>query len=244
MRYLFFILMLTGLSFLEPQRKKNIFLVGDSTMSEKRITAYPETGWGMPFKHFFDTSTTIVDNHAQNGRSSKTFLSEDRWRPIMQKLQQDDLVLIQFGHNDEVPSKPQATTEAQFQENLRLFVNESRARKAVPVLVTPAARRKFDSTGGLMDTHKVYAELVRKVAKSMSVPLIELDKKSQDLLKQLGPEQSRFLFNHLAPGQHPNYPGGISDDTHFNELGARMMAEIVYSELKELNPGGIVKHFK
>lgn len=238
-----FLAVAAGFAFTTPPRKLRVFLVGDSTMSEKQTKAYPETGWGMMFQKFFDTSNTVVYNHAQNGRSTKSFLAENRWAPIVDSLQEGDMVLIQFGHNDEVPTKPQATTEQEFQKNLVKYIDDTRTKKAIPVLITPAARRKFDAQGKLEDTHKVYSELVRQIAKKKSVALIELDKKSQSLLQAFGPEHSKWLFNHLQPGQHPNYPQGKADDTHFSELGARKMAEIVYAELKSLNPGGIADHF-
>jgi len=46
-------------SFALPPDHITIFLAGDSTMSDKEIKAYPETGWGMPFKAFFDSSVSI-----------------------------------------------------------------------------------------------------------------------------------------------------------------------------------------
>jgi lysophospholipase L1-like esterase len=54
-------------------------MVGDSTMSIKEVKAYPETGWGMPFANFFD-STVVVVNHAKNGRSTKSFFEEGLWK--------------------------------------------------------------------------------------------------------------------------------------------------------------------
>jgi hypothetical protein len=66
------------------------------------------------------------------------------------------------------------------------------------------------------------------------VPLIDLDKESQALLQKYGPEDSKFLYNQLAPGENPNYPQGKSDDTHFSELGARKMAEIVLADIRSL----------
>jgi lysophospholipase L1-like esterase len=241
--YIGVFLAIAGLAFTSPPRKRQIFLVGDSTMADKQVTAYPETGWGMMFAKFVDTSTTVVYNQAQNGRSTKSFLEENRWAPILDKLQPGDMVLIQFGHNDEVASKPQATTPKQFQKNLVQYITGAKAKKAIPVLITPAARRSFNAEGKLQDTHQVYSELVRKVAKKKGVPLIELDKKSQAVLASFGPENSRWLFNHLQPGQHPNYPAGKADNTHFSELGARQMAEIVFQELKRQNPGNITVHF-
>jgi lysophospholipase L1-like esterase len=208
-------------------------LIGDSTMATKEIKAYPETGWGMPFSNFFD-STIVVDNRAKNGRSTQSFINEKLWQPVVDNMGAGDFVLIQFGHNDEVPTKKTYTTEEQFRNNLIRYVNETRAKKAFPILITPVARRKFDSSGHVVGTHEVYSEIVRSVAGQLKVPLIDLDKKSQALLQQFGPENSKLLYNHLQAGEHPNYPDGKADDTHFSELGARKMAEIVLQEIRNL----------
>lgn len=213
-----------------------VYLVGDSTMSVKQIKAYPETGWGMPFVAFFDPRVT-VDNRAQNGRSTKTFLAENRWQPVAAALQPGDYVFIQFGHNDEVPTKGSYTPEADFVANLRRFVMETRGHQAQPVLLTPVARRKFDAAGKIEETHAAYAELVRTVARDTNTPLIDLDRSSQALLQQFGPESSKLLFNYLAPGEHPNYPQGREDNTHFNELGARRMAELVLADVRAQHLG-------
>ena len=219
-------------SFALPPKKIKIWLIGDSTMANKEIKAYPETGWGMPFTNFFDSSVT-VDNRAKNGRSTQSFIDEGLWKPVVDNLNEGDYVFVQFGHNDEVPTKKTYTTEEQFKNNLIRYVNETRRKKANPVLITPVARRKFDSTGQVVGTHEVYSQIVRSVAKQLNVPLIDLDKKSQALLQQFGVDNSKLLYNHLQPGEHPNYPDGKIDDTHFSELGARKMAEIVLAEIKE-----------
>ncbi|MFT3825388.1 MAG: rhamnogalacturonan acetylesterase [Chitinophagaceae bacterium] len=220
------------LSFCIPPKKKiTVWLIGDSTMSKKEIKYYPETGWGMPFVYFFD-STVTVDNRAQNGRSTSSFMKENRWQPVVDAMQEGDYVLVQFGHNDEVPTKKTYTTEAEFTANLVKYVTDTRSKNANPILITPVARRKFDSASGkIQGTHDVYAALVRSVAAKYNVPLIDLDKKSQDLLQELGPDKSKLLFNYLQPGEHPNYPQGKTDDTHFSELGARRMAELVLAEI-------------
>src|SRR5690242_20523139 len=89
------------LGFAIPQKEKTrIFLAGDSTMSIKETKAYPETGWGMPFVYFWDSTVSIVDR-AKNGRSTKTFISEGLWKSIMDEAKAGDYVFIQFGHNDE-----------------------------------------------------------------------------------------------------------------------------------------------
>lgn len=224
---------LSLLSFVSPPGKTTVYLIGDSTMSIKQVSAYPETGWGMPFAHFFDESV-IVDNRAQNGRSTRTFIEENRWQSVADNLHEGDYVFIQFGHNDEVKTKKSYTTEAEFQKNLSRFVTESRAKKAIPVLLTPVARRQFDEAGKIQDTHAVYAELTRAVANDTHTPLIDMNEQSQALLQQFGSENSKLLFLQLAPGEHPNYPDGKVDNTHFNELGARKMAELVLANIQSL----------
>jgi len=225
---------LVAMSFVPIQRKHKVYLIGDSTMAKKEIRAYPETGWGMPFSYFFD-STVEVDNRAMNGRSTKSFIAENRWQPVLNDLQGGDYVFIQFGHNDEVKTKATYTTEDEFRTNLKRYVSETRSKKALPVLITPVARRKFDSTGKVVGTHEVYSAIVRSVAKEQNVFLIDLDTKSQALLQKFGTETSKLLFNHLTPGEHPNYHEGKQDDTHFSELGARKMAQLVLAEIRNLH---------
>ncbi|MEO7925081.1 MAG: rhamnogalacturonan acetylesterase [Chitinophagaceae bacterium] len=223
------------MSFGMTEKKKiKVWLVGDSTISVKEKKAYPETGWGMPFVHFWD-STVTVDNRAKNGRSSKSFFAEKLWQPVLDNLQEGDYVFIQFGHNDESKDKGERySSPEEFKANLERYVTESRSKKAIPVLITPVARRKFDDKGQVKESHGEYAGLVKQIAAANSVPLIDLNEKSKILLQQLGPESSKYLFNYLTPGEHPNYPEGKQDDTHFSELGARKMAEIVLAEIKTL----------
>ncbi len=219
-----------------PQQKNiKVYLIGDSTMSNKETKAYPETGWGMPFVYFFDATVT-VDNRAKNGRSTKTFISENLWQSVMNDLKEGDYVFIQFGHNDEVKEKTERyTTPAEYKNNLIRFVSETRSKKATPILLTPVTRRQFDSAGHIVETHEIYSNLVRSVAKEQNVPLIDLDKKSQALLQQYGAENSKLLFDWLEPSEHPNYPEGRQDNTHFNELGARKIAQLVLEGIKALH---------
>jgi lysophospholipase L1-like esterase len=218
-----------------PAKKKIVlFMAGDSTMSIKETKAYPETGWGMPFVYFWDSTVTIV-NKAKNGRSTKTFISEGLWKSITDAASEGDYVFIQFGHNDESKEKTERyTTPDEYKANLLKFVSETRNKKAIPVLLTPVTRRQFDSTGHIKETHLVYSQLVREVAREQNVILIDMDEKSKALLQQFGPENSKLLFMQLEPGEHPNYPEGRNDNTHFNEFGARKMAQLVLTEIKSL----------
>jgi len=223
------------LAFAPPKKKITIWLIGDSTMSIKETKAYPETGWGMPFVFFWD-STVRVDNRAMNGRSTRTLMEEKRWDPVVSAMEEGDYVFIQFGHNDEVPTKKSYVPENDFKANLIKYITDTRNKKGIPVLITPVARRKFDSTGHIEETHAVYAQIVREVAKQNNVPLIDLAEEGKTLYQQMGPQTSKYLFNYLAPGEHPNYPEGKQDDTHFSELGARKIAELVLNDIRTLLP--------
>lgn len=217
------------------KRKTKVYLIGDSTMSIKETKAYPETGWGMPFVYFFDSSIE-VDNRAKNGRSTRTFISENRWQPVADDLQEGDYVLIQFGHNDESKEKTDRyTTPEQFKINLTKFVTETKSKKANPILITAVARRKFDTTHHIVDGHGVYTQIVRELAKELDVPMIDLQKSSTQLLEKMGEENSKLLFLQLEKNEHPNYPEGKTDNTHFTEFGARKMAQLVLKELISLN---------
>ena len=216
-----------------------VYLIGDSTMCTYQANQFPITGWGMPFTTFFDQSVTI-DNRAKGGRSTRTFLSENRWQPIVDALQEGDYVFMQFGHNDEAKEekyKDRYTPVPDYKLNLIKFITETRSKKATPVIVTPVTRMRFDKEGKIMETHIEYTAACYEIAKQYDVPLIDLDKKSRELLQKFGAENAKILFMQLDPGEHPNYPDGQKDNTHFNEYGARKIAELVLAGVKELNLG-------
>jgi lysophospholipase L1-like esterase len=149
-------------------------------------------------------------------------------------------VLIQSGHPEEKQTK---AIRQRNKDELTQFIDAARSKKAIPVLITPAASLHFNPDGKIKDTYKAYSELVRSLAQKKNVLLIELNQKSMAVIQAFGQENSRKLFNYLSPGEHPNYPEGRSDNVNFSEAGARKMAEIVYSELKILNPGSISDYF-
>lgn len=223
-------------AFSMPEKKKiKIFLAGDSTMSIKDEKAFPETGWGMPFVYFWDTTVTVV-NKAKNGRSTKTFISEGLWQSIMDEAHEGDYIFIQFGHNDEAKEKKERyATPDTFRMNLKRFITGAKEKKAIPILLTPVSRRKFDTNGIVIETHPEYSAYVKDVAEQEKVLFIDLDTKSRELYQQFGAQNSKLLFLQIQPGEHPNYPDGKEDNTHFNELGARLVAQIVLKEIKGLN---------
>jgi len=233
-------------SFMKAPKPITIWMIGDSTMAIKDKRAFPETGWGMPFVYFFD-STVRVDNRAKNGRSTKTFQTENLWQPILDNMQAGDYVIIEFGHNDEKPESKSYAPPADFKQNLHKFINETKAKKAIPILMTPVSRRRFDSTGHTALTHPQYSGLVEEVAKESGVIFIDMDTKTRAMYDRFGVETSKLLFLQSGPGEIPNYPKGVEDNTHFSELGARLVAQIALAELRKQVPdldARIVKAYK
>lgn len=221
-----------------------VFLAGDSTMAPKLETKRPETGWGERLQKHFDEQRVRVDNHAMNGRSTRTFISEGRWQKLIDKVQKGDYVLIQFGHNDQSKEKvDRYTTPDDFRANLARFVAEVRAKQATPVLLTPVMRRRFDKGGKFYDVHGEYPDLTRRVAAEQRVALIDMHRMSEKVLVGHGPEESRRLFLQLKAGENPNYPQGVDDNTHFSPLGADIMAALAADGFRERKLG-LVKFLK
>jgi lysophospholipase L1-like esterase len=245
MRYtslLFLLILLSGN--VVGQEPITVYLAGDSTMAKKLPEKRPETGWGESLQGFFKSDRVVVENHAQNGRSTRSFIAEKRWQAIVDKLKKGDYVFIQFGHNDESKEKVDRYTPPEdYRRNLIQFISDVRAKQATPVLLTPVMRRRFDQAGKFFDTHGEYPDIVRSVAAESRVALLDMHRQSEKVIKEYGVEGSKKLFLQLAPGENPNYPKGIEDNTHFSPLGADVMASLAVEGIREQKLG-LAKYLK
>ncbi len=209
-----------------------IFMIGDSTMADKPVNPEnPERGWGQLLPLYFQSNVTI-DNHAANGRSSKSFRSEGKWGVILERIRPGDWVIIQFGHNDQKSDVARHTDpETSYAENLRSYALETRERGGQPIFATPIVRRSFSQDGKLQPTHGDYPNAVRKLATELQVPLLDLNSRSRDLLVKLGDERSRILFNWTVPGEYERFPDGNIENTHFNAIGATRVCNLAVQEI-------------
>lgn len=230
-------LLLLLLAAFAVDRPVRLYLAGDSTIAQKLVTRRPETGWGEMLQQHFDIDRVRVQNHARNGRSTRTFIEEGRWQALVDELRPGDYVFIQFGHNDaSVEKVDRYTPPADYRRNLTRFVAEVRAKNAHPVLMTPVMRRRFDANGVFYDAHGEYPDLVRATAAALNVPLIDMHRTSERVLREYGPERSKSLFLIFGPGEHPNYPEGLDDNTHFSPAGAEVMAGLAVRGIREAVP--------
>lgn len=235
-----------------------IFMIGDSTMANKPLDGdNPERGWGQMLPGFF-TEDIRVDNHARNGRSSKSFIDEGLWEQVRTQIRKGDYVFIQFGHNDEKP-KPDRHTDpgTTFDANLRRFVEETRAKGGIPVLFNSIVRRNFfhnpnavtdddlrrekvEGTAlegdSLIDTHGAYLESPRRVAAKLDVPFVDLNRLTHDLVQGMGRETSKSLFCWVPANTYAACPKGRQDNTHLNIYGARRVARLAVNALAEAVP--------
>lgn len=251
------LLMLT--SAFTMRKTVTVFMIGDSTMANKDTTGgKQERGWGMMLQQYFK-SGVVVDNHAVNGRSSKSFIDEGRWDAVLSKMKPGDYVIIQFGHNDEKPAADRHTDPGTtFDANLRRFVLESRAKGGIPILCNAVVRRNFyrqvDSSvddeslrnttyedekvnsDTLIDTHGAYLISPKNVARELDVPFIDANRVTHDLEQGMGIEGSRRLHMWFRPGEHPSVPKGRKDNTHYNVYGATVVAGLLAEEISHQVP--------
>jgi len=234
-KILLLLLPLFALSFGKRERPV-VFLAGDSTIAQKKVLDAPETGWGMSIPLFFDTTAVRFENHAVNGRSTKSFRTLGHWDVLIARVRPGDYVFLQFGHND---AKVEDTTryapaQTAYRDNLTRFITEIRAKGGQPVLLTPVVRRSFDEAGHFVDKHGDYPSVVREVAAAQKVPLIDLWAKSKALLEKMGEADSKPMFMNLRGGIYPKFPEDKVDNTHFTPYGAALVAGLVAEGIREL----------
>ena len=216
------------------EKPPTVYFIGGSTTSYYPQERYPRMGWGQALPRFFSSSVRF-SNQAAEGRSTKSFLDEGKWQTVLDALQPGDYVFIQFGHNDQKSHKPKLYTApfTTFADNLRRYVEETRSKQAIPILVTSINRRRFSKSGRLKNTLGAYPVATRKVADELDVPLVDFHAMTEVLFNDLGPEKTKELFMWLAPGESPNYPEGVQDDTHLTEKGAETMAKMTVHALQQ-----------
>jgi lysophospholipase L1-like esterase len=215
-----------------PSKAPVIYIIGDSTASVYEANLYPRMGWAQPLQEYFQTTCATIQDKALSGRSSKSFLDEGAWAPVRAALREGDFVLIQFGHNDEKSDDAARYTEpfGSYQEHLSMYIDDTLAAKATPILLNSIERNKW-SSGKLSATHGDYPEAVRQLAQKRQLTLVDMTQLTHAYLEGLGQAASTKLFMNLAAGESPNYPSGNTDDTHLQEKGAHRVAEIALADL-------------
>lgn len=252
--FVFSFLALQACSHLPQTRTTHLYIASDSTATDYSLEEdyktkrYPQTGWGQVFQPLFTEESLprlkalhvagkveVIDK-AKGGRSTRSFFEEGRWREIYDALEPGDLVLIQFGHNDQSKEKVERYTPIDgYKQYLRMYVENVRAKKARPILVTSVNRNYPWVDGKLQDSHMGYPQAMKEIAKEMKVDLIDLTQLSIDHFTAKGEAYiSSHYFMNLPEGKFEAYPKGQKDNTHFQPEGAEAVAKLVFEALTRL----------
>lgn len=246
-----------------PADSVTVFMIGDSTMADKPLDKEnQERGWGQMLPIYFE-GPIKVDNHAVNGRSSKSFIDEGRWEKVREQIRPGDYVIIQFGHNDEKAKSPDRYTVpgSTFDANLKKFVSETREKGGTPILMNSIVRRNFPANGiaaaqtddrqktwkkglenypaegdTLVDTHGDYRIAPRNVAEEMGVAFVDMNALTHELVQGLGKDASKSLYMWMPVGVYEFAPNGRIDNTHLNVFGGIVVSRLAVNALAEKVP--------
>lgn len=203
---------------------KTIFLSGDSTVTDQP-SGYPYEpgacycGWGQALSAYLSTEVAI-SNHAHSGLTTESFRDEGHYDILTRLAKRGDIVLFQFGHNDQ--KLPHLKAEEGYRDNLIRYIVECREKGILPIIVTPLSRNTWREDG----THYVdllveYDKVCKQIGEEYEVPIIDLHERSKDFILKNGLEVSEQYF----------YPG---DYTHSNDFGGFLFASFVADEMRSI----------
>lgn len=210
-----------------------VYLAGDSTVMSYGTANYPQQGWGGRIQDYFTPGVTF-NNRAIGGRSSKSFVDEGRLAAILSVIKPGDYLFVQFGHND-VYSDLRLHTDpfTRYKNYLAMYVDLPRQYGAIPVLVSPMGRRRYDSSGRFINDFVDRTAAMKELAIEKGVPLIDLNAKSIAFYNSIGVAATTDVFLWLPAGMYTRFPNGVTDGTHFQEYGAGQLARLVVQGIVE-----------
>ncbi len=193
-----------------------LFLLGDSTVADQPREPY--NSWGQMLTRFFKPGVAVA-NHAQSGESLRSSLGARRLDKVLSLMKPGDYLFIQYGHNDQKEKGEGVGAFTTYKASLKHYIDETRERGGIPVLITSMHRRTFDNEGKITDSHGDYDDAVREVAREGNVVLIDLHAMSKSFYEALGPEASKQAF---AP----------NDNTHHNNYGSYQLAQCIVESIR------------
>ena len=222
-----------------PLSALTIYIAGDSTVSTYADTAATNdwAGWGQMLHEIFNDKVT-VQNRAAGGRTAYWFYLEGAVDKVLSTIKPGDYFLIQFGTNDSNQAASftvngttyprYAAADTTFKTQLKqYYLDPTKAKGAIPVLVTPPPRNSAYCNGanglGAYDTAMI------ELGTAENVAVVDLGGMTFDYLKAICPKPTTAA----AETFFKNNTGTI-DGTHFQENGARKMAGFIGEAIRTL----------
>ena len=231
-----------------------IFILSDSTACVYDQDKYaPRTGWGQKFEGLLNDKVTL-NNIAVSGMSTRSFFFADdasgdqgRFNTFNNAVKEGDIVLVQFGHNDEDASKTEkrtinktadgnvdTTKSNSYEAYLQMIVDAAQNKNASVVFVTspttlsyapsaaPALMKKFAAEKGLpvIDLNAATIELFGKLTSKNLTPKYYMMYWTEDTKED-------FITKHGALGTEYADKTSYTDGTHYNAEGADMIANLL-----------------
>lgn len=232
------ILFVSNFTVIKAENKlTNIYLMGDSTVSS-RDNDYIN-GWGNHLYRYFDKNQKIekletisqyedavrytsskvkIENWAKSGASVRSYYNDPKlFKNVYNRLRKGDYVFIQFGHN-EINKDCQGSDVKTYVRYLTTYINKIQSKKAIPILITsPPLNNK--SKGKYYIYVPAYRKAMVNVGKKKKVQVIDLGSKCVEYLNQRNSTEVSSMY--------------IPDNMHFTPKGARILARIIATELKD-----------
>jgi lysophospholipase L1-like esterase len=234
-----------------------VFTLGDSTVKSYTFDEAPMSGWGQVLDPLFDLKKVRVVNYAQGGRSFRNADAEGRFNDLLLAGYPGDIVLIQFGHNDESEDEMRrfgrGSTEAMYESMIRnVYLPAVRARGMIPVLVTPMSRVNGDIKANTAYANSFskrrFPELMKKIGIETGVTVVDLNARSVEYYNQAGIAATTATVMSIEAGETPGktndgsyangHPANKIDGTHFKEAMSKQYARIIVTELARLAKQG------
>ena len=233
-----------------------LYLIGDSTVKAGQGKGENDMwGWGSVIAEHFDTTRINIANHAIGGRSSRTFLTEGRWEPILAKMKKGDFLMIQFGHNDDWAINDTIRARGSIKgigldsveiDNLitkkhevvhsfgwymSKYATEAKA-KGVDVFVCSQVPFNRFEDGKVIRKEEYYPKWTKQIAEKTKVHFIDLHELSALFYDKLGTDETKKQY--FTP----------KDNVHTNLTGAKLNAENVISGIKSSKNSKLRKYLK
>ncbi|AHF15122.1 rhamnogalacturonan acetylesterase [Niabella soli] len=219
-----------------PNKKAvSVFLAGNSTVVDG--ASEPYSAWGQMFPYFFQPGKVAIVNLAESGETLSSFIGARRFEKLLSLMKPGDYAFVEFGHNDQKQKGQGIGAFTSYKKDLEYFIDAVKKKGGIPVVVTSVQRRRFDSSGRIVETLGDYPAAGRLTAKEKGVALIDLNALSKTMFEAMGEQGSLLAFAHFPAGAFPNRKEAIADNTHFRPFGAYEVAKLILSGVRKSVPG-------